>query len=81
MKYEYKATIKVIKKEEPPGEVKFKCPVCGNSIILVIDRQTEEILEIFADAKDEGDHILKCGSCESILEWSLSKPKNPSRRK
>lgn len=66
----------------PPLEVDLDCPVCGNDIALLINPETEEVLEIYADASDEGDHKVSCGVCDSKLQWKISKQIiNPSKRR
>jgi transcription elongation factor Elf1 len=79
-----KAQVKVITRGEgpPPVEVDFSCPVCGNEIILLVNPVTEEIIEVYADVGDEGNHQISCGICDSLLEWKIPKQiVNPSKRK
>lgn len=84
MKYTHIAKVIVLKKGIPPAEIKLICPVCGYEIIFIINPQTETVIEIYADAREESEKVIECGICNSLLEWSLPtfpKQKNPSRRK
>lgn len=64
----------------PPIEVFFSCPSCGNEITLLVNPETEEVLEIYADARDEETHKIQCGVCNTLIEWRISKQiVNPSR--
>lgn len=73
--------IEIVTKKTAPMSIEFDCPVCGNEITFTIDPKSEDPIDFYCDASEDGDHLVKCGVCTSILKWTLPSPSNPSRRK
>lgn len=73
--------IKIVKKGKVPLQLDFKCPVCKNPICIILEENKKDIKELYCDAADEGDRKIRCGVCDTIIEWFPDQPKNPSRRK
>lgn len=76
-----KVKIRIVKKGIAPTEIDFTCPICQNRIQFSVYPDTLDIKDIYCDASDEGDHKIKCGQCDSVIQWIPNLPENPSRRK